>query len=112
MGTPHRKYEPEFKMMVAKKVVLDGMTTFDVDRLYNVDYRRVEDWAIAYIKKGGPDLVTGAKSQEEIQRDKLLLKAVRLEYRIEKMKKEAASFRAQATELDKEIKANKASANS
>lgn len=111
MGSPRRKYDPELKMMVAKKIVYEGMTTYDAQALYKVDYRRAEDWAIDYIKKGSPDFITGSKSDREIQRDQLLLKAVRLEYKIEKMKKDAISLRAQADDLDKEIKTEKAAGN-
>lgn len=111
MGTPHKRYDPEFKLMVAKKIVHDGITTYDAEELFGIKYQRAEDWAIDYIKKGGPDRITGSKSDKEIERDKLLLKAVRLEYKIEKMKKEAISLRADADRLDKKIKAEKSGSN-
>lgn len=111
MGTPHRKYDPELKLMVAKKIVYEGMTTYDAGELFGVKYQRAEDWAIAYIKKGGPDRITGSKSGKEIERDKLLLRAVRLEYKIEKMKKEAIGLRADADHLNEEINAENAKRN-
>lgn len=111
MGTPHRKYDPELKPMVAKKILHNGITTYDAEKLYEIDYRRAQDWVTDYVKKGGPDRITGSKSDLEIKRDKLLLKAVRLEYRIERMKAEAIGLRADADHLNEEINAEKAKHN-
>lgn len=100
MGRSKRKYESEFKMMLVKKVVFEGMTTVDTGKLYSVSQQRIHDWAKNYIITGNTDFITGQKTEKEIQRDRLLWKVVTLVYHSNK-------YKAQADELNKEIEAEK-----
>lgn len=87
MGTPHRKYEPEFKLMVAKKVVLDGMIAEDAAKLFHIKgQQRVNEWANRFVETGNPEWITGEKTKSEIKRDRLLWEAARLIYRANKRK--------------------------
>lgn len=101
MGTPHNKYEPEFRMMVAKKVVLEGMTAEDAAEFFHLKaQQRANEWATRYIETGDPNRITGEKTKMEIERDMLLWKAATFEYR-------ARKWRAEADNLNKKIKAGK-----
>lgn len=90
MGIPHNKYEPEFRMMVARKVVHDGMTGKDAAELFHIKgHQRPDEWAKRYVETGNPDWLTGEKTKSEIKRDKPLWKAARYMYLADKLKAEA-----------------------